>query len=65
MALSLTVDGNAQPARTLGLETTETIRIPLAQGRDTTATLEAGRDYPLGAPDTRLRSYRVVNIDFD
>jgi hypothetical protein len=65
MELTVTIDGKPQPARTLKLEATETIRVPLAPGRDTSATLSADRVYPLGAPDTRQRSYRVVNIDFD
>jgi hypothetical protein len=58
------VDGAPAPAHTLGLEATETVRIPLS-GRDTTASLSVDKAFPLGAPDTRLRSYRVVNIDFD
>ncbi len=64
LPLAVTVDGRPQPARTLGLETTEKIEIPLAAGGETTAELAAPRDYPLAAPDTRSRSFRIVNIDF-
>jgi hypothetical protein len=65
MPLALTVDGRAQPAVNLELEAAYTIRLPISPDRDTDATLQADRAYPLGAPDTRVRSYRVVNIDFD
>jgi hypothetical protein len=39
--------------------------IPLSAKADTTAVLSAAESFPLGAPDTRTRSYRIVNIDFD
>ena len=64
LRLDVSTNGRRALPRTLGLERTETIRIPLGPG-ETTATLSAERTFPLGAPDTRLRSYRVVNIDFD
>ena len=62
--LEVSTDGKPAAARTLGLEATETIRIPLSN-HDTTVSLSMSRTFPLGAPDTRQRSYRVVNIDFD
>jgi hypothetical protein len=63
--LAVTVDGKAEPDQVLGLDQTETVRVPLSAVSDTVTTLAASERYPLGAPDTRTRSYRVVNIDFD
>jgi hypothetical protein len=63
--LSVSVNGGPASLRTLGLEQTERIRIPLSAGSATTAELSSDRSFPLGAPDTRSRSYRVVNIDFE
>ena len=62
--LSVTVNGSTT-SQTMGLEETRRIRIPLSALSDTTAELSAAQSFPLGAPDTRSRSYRVVNIDFD
>ena len=58
-------NGKPAPAQVLGLDQTETVRVPLSALQDTVTTLAASESYPLGAPDTRTRSYRVVNIDFD
>ena len=63
--LSVTENGASKGQRTLGLEAVETIRIPLSRLVETTAELTAAVSYPLAAPDTRSRSYRLVNIDFD
>ena len=65
--LPLAVSVNSKPANQLelGLETTETIRVPLSAIADTSVTLLTDRDFPLGEPDTRSRSFRVVNIDFE
>jgi len=63
--LALSQDGGPETTVTLGLEKTEQIRIPLSRTRETTATLSTDQSFPLAAPDTRSRSYRVVNIDFD
>jgi hypothetical protein len=63
--LAVTVNGKPAPAQVLGLDQTETVRVPLSALQDTVTTLAASESYPLGAPDTRTRSYRVVNIDFD
>jgi hypothetical protein len=63
--LAVSLDGGAEKSRMLGLEQTERIVIPLSATSDTTAVLSAAESFPLGAPDTRTRSYRVVNIDFD
>jgi hypothetical protein len=41
------------------------IRIPLSRTRETTTVLSTDQSFPLAAPDMRMRSYRVVNIDFD
>ncbi len=53
-----------RPAR-LGLEQTERLRIPLSTERDTTLELTAPVNFPLAAPDTRARAFRIVNIDFE
>jgi hypothetical protein len=58
------VDGK-ETSQTMALEETLTLRIPLSALRATSAELSAAQSFPLGAPDTRSRSYRVVNIDFD
>jgi hypothetical protein len=63
--LSVTENGASKGQRTLGLEAVETIRIPLSRLVETTAELTAAVSYPLAAPDTRSRSFRLVNIDFD
>ena len=63
--LSVSVDGASARSRTLGLEQTERILIPLSARAGTTAVLSAAESFPLDPPDTRTRSYRVVNIDFD
>jgi hypothetical protein len=49
----------------LGLERSERIRIPLSSISETRAVLASDQSFPLDAPDTRSRSYRVVNIDFE
>jgi hypothetical protein len=57
--------GRAKPeVHTLGLEQTETLRIPLG-AKAVSVDLNADRVYSLEAPDTRQRSFRIVNIDFD
>jgi hypothetical protein len=45
-------------------EKTERITIPLSVDQATALTLDAPRNFALAAPDTRLRSFRIVNIDF-
>jgi hypothetical protein len=65
LPMDVSVNGAPASQRLLGLEATETLRIPLSAAADTTATLLTDRVFPLGEPDTRLRSFRVVNIDFD
>ncbi len=65
LPLAVTVDGRPKSARTLGLDRTEKISIPRASGKDTTLELATPQDFPLAPPDTRSRSYRIVNIDFE
>jgi hypothetical protein len=48
----------------LELEKIERITLPLSADQATALTLEAPRNFALAAPDTRLRSFRVVTIDF-
>ncbi len=64
LPLTVGVDGTARPALSLGLEKTERITIPLSADRATDVTLDAPRNFALAAPDTRLRSFRIVTIDF-
>jgi hypothetical protein len=56
--------GDVDGTRILGLERVERIEIPLSKIHDSKAVLSADQSFPLTAPDTRSRSYRVVNIDF-
>ncbi len=64
LPLGVEIDGLPKAARVLGLEQVETLRIPLSD-RETKVSLTTDRDFPLGAPDTRRRSFRIVNIDFE
>jgi hypothetical protein len=64
LPLTVSQDGVPDSVRDLTLEHTERIVIPLSQVQDTRAVLSADASFPLAAPDTRSRSYRVVNIDF-
>ena len=63
--LSVSVNGGKDTTRMLGLERSELIRIPLSSISETRAVLASDQSFPLDAPDTRSRSYRVVNIDFE
>jgi hypothetical protein len=65
LPLSVSRDGGAPEIRTLGLEKTERIAVPLSAIRATALSLSVPRSYPLAAPDTRERSFRIVNIDFE
>ncbi len=65
LSLGISQDGGPEKTRALELEKTERIRIPLSRIRETTAVLSTDQSFPLAAPDMRIRSYRVVNIDFD
>ena len=63
--LPLAVEQNgARSDVTLALEQTETFRVPLSATQEATLSLSAPRSFPLTAPDTRSRSFRIVNIDF-
>ena len=64
LPLAVTVNGEPGAAHTLGLEKTERITIPLSAEHDTQLQLATPQDFPLAAPDTRSRSFRIVNIDF-
>jgi hypothetical protein len=64
LPLTVGINGAAQPALNLELEKTERITIPLSADQATALTLDAPRNFALAAPDTRLRSFRIVNIDF-
>jgi hypothetical protein len=62
--LGVSLDGGSERSQMLSLEHTEQVRIPLSSAATTSAVLSASEDFPLDSPDTRTRSYRVVNIDF-
>jgi hypothetical protein len=62
--LTVSRNGTAPESRTLGLEATEQVRIPIGPGGETQVTLSTPQAFPLSAPDTRERSFRIVNIDF-
>jgi hypothetical protein len=64
LPVSVSINGAKAVIHSLQLEETETLRIPLGS-KPVPVELSTDRVYPLGAPDTRLRSFRVVNIDFD
>jgi hypothetical protein len=64
LPLTVGVNGTAQPIVSLGLEKTERITVALSPDHATGVTLDAPRNFALAAPDTRLRSFRIVNIDF-
>ncbi|HZZ18969.1 MAG TPA: hypothetical protein VFE25_06355 [Opitutaceae bacterium] len=63
--LSVKVDGKSKSERSLGLDQTETVKIPLSALKETAAELSASEEFTLGTGDSRSRSFRVVNIDFD
>jgi hypothetical protein len=65
VALAVKIDDAAVEPRTLGLEKTESLKIPLSDSRSVSLELTAPHNFPLAAPDTRSRSYRIVNIDFE
>ena len=65
LPLSVAVNDTPTTTRTLELQKTERIRVPLSALAETTLTLVAEHSYPLAAPDTRSRSFRIVNIDFE
>ena len=64
LPLNVSVDGTARPPLSLALEKTERIVVPLSPDRATALNLAAPRNFPLAAPDTRVRSFRIVTIDF-
>jgi hypothetical protein len=64
LPLTVGVNGTAQPIVSLGLEKTERITVLLSPDHATGVTIDAPRNFALAAPDTRLRSFRIVNIDF-
>jgi hypothetical protein len=65
LPLAVTVNGEAAAPRSLGLDKTERIRVPLAADHDTALELSAPRNFPISAADPRSRSFRIVNIDFE
>ena len=64
MTVTQSVSGRPDSSTILPLEEKVRLTVPLATDRDTDASLSTTRAYPLGAPDTRVRSFRIVDIDF-
>lgn len=65
LPLGLTVNGTENPGRSLGLEQPEQISVTLSPTRETALELTTPQTFPLAAPDTRARSFRIVSIDFN
>ncbi len=63
--VAVALNGGPAESHPLKLETPERITVPLSSDREATLTLEADRLFPLSAADSRQRSFRIVNIDFD
>lgn len=57
--------GAGATTRTLELDKTERITVPLSASGTSTLSVATDRSFPLSAPDTRSRSFRIVNIDFE
>lgn len=55
----------AESNRALELDRTERIVVPLSSTQETAATLSMDKAFPLAEPDTRTRSFRIANIDFE
>jgi hypothetical protein len=64
MPLAVTIGDAPAHAVNLELETPERVTIPLSSVTNTDVALQANRSFALAPPDTRSRSYRIVNIDF-
>jgi hypothetical protein len=62
--LRTTVNGEARETP-LQLEKSETIEVPLSSARETLASLQTSESFALSAEDPRVRSFRILNIDFD
>jgi hypothetical protein len=65
LPLAVSIDGAIAVNHPLGLEQAARIRIPLSAQTETTATLATERSFPLAAPDSRQRSFRITGIDFE
>jgi hypothetical protein len=63
--LAVDVNEKVGAPRMLGLEQTERVVVPLSTLSETKVELSASQAFQLGSEDTRERSYRIVNIDFD
>jgi hypothetical protein len=65
LPLAVRSSGGPAETRSLELEKTERIRVPLSAQAEATLSLGTDASFPLAAPDTRSRSFRIVNIDFE
>jgi hypothetical protein len=65
LPVNATIDHGPLQTHTLELDKIERISVPLSALHETTLLLDAPRSFPLAAPDTRERSFRIVNIDFE
>lgn len=57
--------GGRTETRSLALERTERIEIPLSAVQETVVRLSADRVYELSKADPRQRAFRIVNVDFE
>jgi len=57
--------GGASRTVNLGLDATERLSIPLSATTETVVRLSAERIYTLSSADSRERSFRIANIDFE
>jgi len=64
LELHLDIAG-AESNRLLPIEKIERIVVPLSATQETAATLSLDRSFRLADPDTRSRSFRIENIEFE
>ena len=57
------VDGKTE-TRALASDKPQMIKVPLSATSSTKLSLSADEHFALTKPDTRSRSYRVINIEF-
>jgi hypothetical protein len=61
--LHVEIDGKTE-TRSLSSDQPEIIKVPLSATSSTKLSLSADEHFALTKPDTRSRSYRVINIEF-
>jgi hypothetical protein len=58
-----TLNGRVVYSEELMRGTYKTVQVSLDKGRDNDLVLEASQEFPLPAPDQRVRSYRIVKFE--